>query len=303
MFVSIIIPSYNEAGNIEPCLRSLIDQDYSGPYEIILVDSSGDETPDIVARHFPFVTLIRLEKKTDPGRARMIGIRRARGDIIRFIDADCVADRAWLEKTIGRHREGHPVVGGSVVFGNRAGGAVALAGYLAEFREFIPEQPSGLVDHVPACNVSYRREIFSRQGSFNGRYYPQEDMLFNHQLKAIGLSILFDPEIRVSHAQRTGFSAFLRHQYRIGSVTPAVILKCGLPGAWLSRSPLRALLASPVLPAVKFIRTLLVFLRRRPSAVLAHPGAVALLAAGLGAWIIGFVRGTSESTRIKEPDQ
>jgi len=300
MLVSIVIPSYNEAENIESCLRALIDQDYSGPYEIILVDSSEDETPEIVRRDFPFVKLIRLKKKTDPGRARTIGVNRTVGEVVHFIDADCVADRAWMEKTVRRHEEGHAVVGGSVENVNRPGEAVALAGYFAEFREFIPEQPAGFVDHVPACNISYKKEIFDIHGSFDGKYYPQEDMLYNYRLKARGLRILFDPEIRVRHFHRRGFRAFLVHQYRIGAVTPAVILRCGLPGTWLSRSPLTALLASPVLPAVKFIRTLLVFLRLRPSAVLKYPAAVVLLAAGLTVWMIGFIKGTFKSTHEKE---
>jgi glycosyltransferase involved in cell wall biosynthesis len=303
MFVSIVIPSYNEAENIASCLRALIDQDYSGPYEIILVDSSDDETPDIVGRDFPFVTLIRLERKTDPGGARAVGVGRAAGEVIFFIDADCVADRSWMKKMARRHGEGHPVVGGSVENGNGPGETVALAGYLAEFREFIPEQPAGPVDHVPACNISYKKEIFDNHGSFDGEYYPQEDMLYNHGLKAAGLRILFDPEIRVRHFHRRGFRAFLVHQYRIGAVTPAVILKCGLPGAWISRRPLAALLASPVLPAVKFIRTLSIFLHRRPSVVLKHPASVVLLAAGLGAWMIGFFKGTLKSGQEKEPGE
>jgi glycosyltransferase involved in cell wall biosynthesis len=303
MLVSIVIPCYNGAATIGQCLRSLVEQNYSGAYEIILVDSSDDETPEIVKRDFPFVRLIRLREKTDPGEARTVGIKLAEGALVHFIDADCVADPAWMEKTILRHEEGYPVVGGSVENGNRPGDPVALAGYLAEFREFIPEQAEGQVNHVPACNISYKKEIFDIYGSFGGKYYPQEDMLYNYSLRKRGLPIFFDPVIKVRHFHRTGFRDFLRHQRKIGAVTPAVIIECGLPGAWLARRPFLAVLASPFLPAVKFINTLFVFLRRRPSTVLKNPAAVVVLAAGLSAWMIGFIQGTLKVIQTKESGQ
>lgn len=300
MMVSVVIPCFNGAATIRDCLQALTDQSFGASYEIILVDSSYDATPEIVTRFFPGVRLIHLDKKTDPGSARNIGIKQSKGDPLLFIDADCVADPAWIAKMVERHREGHPVVGGAVENNNRAGDAVALAGYMAEFREFLPEHPERMMPHVPACNISYKREIFNTYGFFDKNYYPQEDMLYNYRLMDKGIKILFSPDIQVKHTHRSRLKDFFSHQRLIGEVTPAVLDQLDLPGSFLARNPFITLLLGPFLPFVKFIRTLGVFLRLRAATVFRQPAAVILFAAGLGAWIAGFIQGVWSKHQIKE---
>ena len=49
---SVVIPAYNEAGYLESALKSLYQQDFAGPYEVIVVDNnSTDDTADIARRH------------------------------------------------------------------------------------------------------------------------------------------------------------------------------------------------------------------------------------------------------------
>ena len=74
--LSVIIPSYNSEKTIRKCLDSLLDQTYEGEYEIIVVDSSDDKTPQIVTSLYPKVKLVHFRNKTDPGKARNIGIGR-----------------------------------------------------------------------------------------------------------------------------------------------------------------------------------------------------------------------------------
>ena len=95
--ISVIIPSYNSEHTIEKCLDSLRNQSYRGEHEIILIDSSADTTPQIVSSKYPEIQLIHLEKKTDPGTARNIGIKEAKGDILALIDSDCIAAHDWLD--------------------------------------------------------------------------------------------------------------------------------------------------------------------------------------------------------------
>jgi glycosyltransferase involved in cell wall biosynthesis len=83
--ISVIIPSYNSERTIEKCLDSIEGQSYDGGYEVILVDSSADKTGDIVSAKYDKVKLIHLEEKTDPGTARNIGMREAKGGIYAFI--------------------------------------------------------------------------------------------------------------------------------------------------------------------------------------------------------------------------
>jgi len=290
--VSVIIPSYNSQQTIELCLKALQNQTFDEPYEIILVDSSDDRTPDIVREKFGTIKYIHLKEKTDPGTARTLGVKESSGDPVLFIDSDCEAEKDWLEKMVRCHRQyEYSAVGGAVLNGNDPRSAVAWAGYLAEFREFIPQQPAKEVPHIPTCNISYKREVLLRYMPFNRAYYPQEDLEFNHRITGNGGRIFFDPSIRIYHHHRTEFRSFLKHQQKVGRITARIISLLGLEGAGIVSNKLFAAVAIPFLPVVKWLRTVWLFIRLNPKLVLRHPFSVVLLAMGLIYWGIGFWQG------------
>ena len=287
--VSIIIPSYNSEQTIEKCLRSLKNQNYRSEYEIILVDSSNDETPRIVKEKFSEVTLIHKNNRTDPGTARNLGITKAQGDLIIFLDADCIPASDWLEKHVNAHRQQYIAVGGAIHNSKESQNAVGYAGYISEFREFIPERSRAEVAHVPTCNISYKKEVFEKYGQFRGEYYPQEDLVFNYHLARSGEKILFDPSIIVYHIHRSDFKAFMQHQKKIGRITAQVLEQFKLKGRFLVRHRIIAFPLILCLPIIKFCRTLLVFLKYKPGIFFIKPCAVILFGLGLLIWEIGFV--------------
>ena len=289
--ISVIIPSYNSKKTIEKCLDSIEGQSYNGEHEVILVDSSTDRTDEIVSAKFDKVKLIHLDEKTDPGTARNIGIREAKGSIYAFIDSDCVASPNWLDRIASAHNSKYRVIGGAVHNGNPKGDTVGLAGYIAEFREFLPGQSAREVHHIPTCNISYKKEVFLEYGFFQGKYYPQEDLLYNHMIGERGEKILFDPSIEVYHTHRSEFLSFIQHQFRIGNTTPKVLRVSNLSGSFIVRYPLPCAILVPLLPLVKFAKTIAVFLYRKPKIVLAKPMSVAIFGIGLFAWTIGFLKG------------
>src|SRR5690554_7504849 len=94
-FISVIVPAHNEDKYISQCLESLSTQDYpKSLYEIIVVDNnSADKTSEIAAN---FNVKI-LQQSTGPvGAVRNAGASLAKGGLLAFIDADCVAPKDWL---------------------------------------------------------------------------------------------------------------------------------------------------------------------------------------------------------------
>ncbi len=288
--VTVLIPSYNSAHTIRATLSSLLAQNFDQPYEIIVVDSSSDETPHIITTEFPTVRLTHLDRQTDPGTARNLGVVQAQGEIIACIDADCIAPPDWLGRMVDVQRAGHEVVGGAVENGNPES-LVAWAGYLGEFREWLPVGQARLVNHVPTCNISYRRSIFVRFGGFPTKFYPQEDLLFHWRLSRHRVPIRFNPDIRVRHVHRSTWRAYNRHSRRIGRITARVLKLTCEEGVFLARSPLLALLAAPVLPLVKWARTIGVFMSQQPDVLREHTLALLPFLVGLYAWAVGFVEG------------
>jgi cellulose synthase/poly-beta-1,6-N-acetylglucosamine synthase-like glycosyltransferase len=85
--VSVIVPAYNEEKSIARCIEALLDQDYEGAMEVIVVnDGSRDRTAEIVSQ-YP-VKLIDLKKNGGKANALNQAIEDAKGDIIIFSDGD-----------------------------------------------------------------------------------------------------------------------------------------------------------------------------------------------------------------------
>lgn len=290
--ISVVIPSYNSENTIHRCLDSLKRQSFRGDYEIVLVDSSEDQTPVIVRSKYPEIKFIHFSQKTDPGTARNKGVTEAKGNIIAFIDSDCIADPEWLIKISAAHeRDEVSVIGGAVRNGNAEGDLVGLAGYIAEFREFTPGQPRRAVLHAPTCNISYKKRIFEKYGGFQKEYYPQEDLIFNYRLNSEGEKIIFDPAIQVYHHHRTKLGDFLTHQQRIGKITSKVLKEIPLEGSLIVKNPILAFFCVLFLPFVKFARTVHTFLKNDPEVISKRPHVLGFFALGLVYWVIGFSRG------------
>ena len=297
--ISVILPSYNSENTIQKCLNGLLNQSYKGNYEIILVDSSVDRTPQIVSKNFPSINFIHLEQKTDPGTARNMGIEKAKGDLIAFIDSDCIASADWLKKIVSAHKStSYNVIGGVVNNGNQKDDIVGLAGYISEFRDFLPGSQRQTVKHIPTCNISYKKKIFQKFGNFQGKYYPQEDLVFNHKLFLCGEKILRDPQIQVYHHHRSVFKDYVIHQNRIGAITSKVLKMIDMEGSLIANNPGIAIVLFPFLPVVKFVRTIATFLKYQPDALLKRPLVVFLFISGLISWNLGFVRGVFEKDSI-----
>lgn len=97
--VSIIIPTFNEEEYIANCLISIQNQNFTD-YEIIIIDGgSNDKTLEII----PLFKKVRLLFQTEiksPGPSKNLGVEKAEGDIIIFLDADEVIEGNFISKLI-----------------------------------------------------------------------------------------------------------------------------------------------------------------------------------------------------------
>lgn len=292
---SIIIPSYCSAGTIGACLAALLGQDATQPYEIIVVDSSPDATVNFIRRYFPQVRLIHLAQQTDPALARNLGARQAHGEILAFIDADCVARPDWLRRLCLSLQQGYDGVGGAIANGNGES-LVSWAGYFCEFREFLPGGSARMVNNLTLGNVAYRSASFWAVGGLPTGYFPQEDQVFHQLFIKRRMRLYFDPEIVVTHHHRTECSQFLQHQQRIGQANARVLKQIDLPGANLARRPWLALPAMPALILLRFVRTLLACRRVEDGLILRRPGLAWLCWRGMYRWGQGFLQGAFHSS-------
>jgi len=302
MEVSVIVPSYNSARTIHDCLNSLINQDFNEDFEIIVADSSTDNTQNIVKENFPEVRLITFQNKTDPGTARNTGVINAKGKFVFFIDSDCIAPKNWIKNLISQYNGNNiAAVGGSVYPANPDNDYVGWAGFISEFRDFIPWLDSGLRGHIPTCNLSFEKKSFLDFGGFNSLLYPQEDLYFNHLLVKSGKEIYFRSDVTIQHWHRSDLIPFFKHQYNIGYVTSSVLQITDIEGSGLVRNKLLGIFATPILPFVKFSRTVMIFYKYKKDVLIKHKISTIIFFLGLWPWIFGFLKGIIKP-RFKQTD-
>jgi len=111
--ISVILPTYNERGNIS-CLIPNINRTLAGrAFEILVVDDNSPDGTAAEAEKFPNVRIINQKRKMGVGFAHYTGYRKARGDIIITMDADLSHDPAEIPKMLGLIEKGYDVVVGS----------------------------------------------------------------------------------------------------------------------------------------------------------------------------------------------
>lgn len=232
--ISVVIPCRNAGGTLGACLAALGRQTEK-PLEVIVVDGASTDGSREVAARFP-VTLIASPEPLSAGKARNLGMSRARGGIIAFTDADGIPDDNWIA-AIGRAFARAPDAsgaGGAILDGS--GGIAGRLEYLSNFSEFIPSRRPAVVPTVPTLNVAYRREAIAGM-----EFIPTtagEDTMFNAGLAARGGWLVFDPSIRVTHRPaRRGLPSFFRNQYRCGIAFVYPRMRYRLRGEALLRHP------------------------------------------------------------------
>ncbi len=213
--VSVIIPVLNQERLIENCLKKLLEQNYPSDFlEIIVVDNgSKDKTLDII-RTFP-VRLI-TENKKGPSAARNTGIKAAQGEILIFIDSDCVPDANFVKFHVEAHN----------YHNNRdkkvkliAGG---IAGYNATLWACCDDVCSWYNSHpnlspryeynaMPTANMSVPADVIHEIGGFDEDIMGAEDILFCCKAKDNGYRIFFEPKAKVNHHNRHTFKGFIDH--------------------------------------------------------------------------------------------
>ncbi len=168
--ISVIIPHLNQPEMLGLCLASLTRQpDPKLSVEIIVVDNGSKELPVEVCSAFPNVILLS-QAVPGPGPARNLGVSSASGNILAFIDADCVAGDGWLTE-IEHQFSADPmkcILGGDVRIGcENPNQPTLLEAYESVFayrmKEYISNQ-----GFTGTGNLAVRAEVFKAVGEFGG---------------------------------------------------------------------------------------------------------------------------------------
>jgi len=222
--ISIIIPVRNRAKDLTQCLRSLSDLRYPAQrMEIIVVDDASCDGSLQAAAQFPVKT-IAVKTHRQVSYCRNLASRQAKGEILAFIDSDCVADPLWLKELIPAFRD--PTVGA-------VGGMVdsyfedqALDRYekvksslqVSTWHKRSSDQERFF--YVPSCNLLIRRCLFLELGGFCEDLHVGEDVDLCWRVENHGLAVDYRPVGKVYHKHRNRLWPFCRRRFQYGTSEP-----------------------------------------------------------------------------------
>jgi GT2 family glycosyltransferase len=212
--ITIIVCTYNGSATIKKCLESILKINYPH-YDVVVVnDGSTDNTEEII-KTFP----VKLITTSNHGlsNARNRGMYNAIGEIIAYIDDDAFADPDWLKYLAYEFNNStHSCIGGpnisptdsefiSTCVANAPGGPVHV---------MLSDE---IAEHVPGCNMSFRKIDLQNIGGFDPTFRSAgDDVDVCWRIQEAGGTIGFHPSALVWHLRRNSIKAYWKQQKGYG---------------------------------------------------------------------------------------
>lgn len=215
--VSVVIPCYNSTDTIRECLSALRKQTRPAD-EIIVVNSSQDDLPEICSREFPEVSVIQREQRAHCGTARNIGARAASCEVVCFIDSDCVAVRSWIQHHMRNHTRPEVYAVAGSIGAPPQETLYETIDRLLECSTSSPKLPARWVNSASGANFSIKAERFHSVGGNAEGLLGCEDFIMCQSLVERYGPIWFEPRAEVGHLSLRDptMDGLLKHQYRLG---------------------------------------------------------------------------------------
>ncbi|MEP6508029.1 MAG: glycosyltransferase [Gemmatimonadales bacterium] len=213
--ISVVVCTYNGSRTIAQCCEGIAALDYPDFETIVVDDGSVDNTAAIVSR-YPGVRLVQT-KNQGLSAARNAGANAATGEIVAYIDDDAWPDQHWLRYLALAFRTGDFVgVGGPNIAPPDNG----------ETAEAVANAPGGpihvlltddIAEHIPGCNMSFRRSVLQEVGGFDPNFrVAGDDVDVCWRIQERGWTLGFTPAALVWHQRRSSARAYLRQQWGYG---------------------------------------------------------------------------------------
>ncbi|TXH07228.1 MAG: glycosyltransferase family 2 protein [Candidatus Moraniibacteriota bacterium] len=173
---SAILATYNSEKTIVAALSSLLTQ--TVPIEVIVVDDGSTDDTRKVIKNFPNI-LVLSQSHQGPAKARNLGAKHAKSNVLLFVDADMTFDKNYVEKLIA------PILKGEVI------GTYTVKEYVANWESPLARSwniQEGWADKLrfpanpPKYGTDYRailKSEFERVGGFDDIGYTDTWSLFN----------------------------------------------------------------------------------------------------------------------------
>jgi glycosyltransferase involved in cell wall biosynthesis len=213
--VSVVVCAYNAEATIDECLAHTCALDYPNLEVIVVDDGSTDATAELTRRH-PRARLLQVPHG-GLSVARNAGFQAASGALVAYLDSDAYPSPEWpYYLALGLDA---PTVGG-------IGGPNVPPRSDGLGAQVVARAPGGPVhvlladdraEHVPGCNMAFRKEVLKQVGGFDAVFTSAgDDVDLCWRVLDDGWEIGFHPAALVWHHRRGTLRGYLRQQRGYG---------------------------------------------------------------------------------------
>ncbi|WP_169814174.1 glycosyltransferase [Nocardia mexicana] len=215
--VSVVIPAHvttaESLGFLDVQLAALAEQDYSGPFEVVIADNGSPiGLRDHVAGHSlkQRLSLRYVDASGDRGAAyaRNIGAAEASGDVLLCCDHDDRVYPEWIRRLVEFLDTGYDLVSCAVEGRSLNRDNPRTVADMAEPEAFQP--PGVVVPIVLGGSMACRAEVYRKVGGLDVTYPANEDVEFGWRVHRHGFRVGYLPAALVAYRYRPGFRAGLR---------------------------------------------------------------------------------------------
>jgi glycosyltransferase involved in cell wall biosynthesis len=213
--MSIVIPVHDGAATIERCLAAALACEHPR-FEVVVVDDGSTDGSAAIIESFP-VKLVRLPARRGVSRARNAGAAAASGELLLFVDADCILPPDALAVAQAAHGGRRDrIVGGTYT------PLPADADFFSAFQSVFVhhfETKAARPDYVAAHAMLVDAALFRRaggfvEGSFIGFAASVEDVELSHRLRRAGCELVMGAGLEVRHVFRFSLRRSLANAVR-----------------------------------------------------------------------------------------
>ena len=215
---SVIIPMYNAGETIRDCLNALENQTHRD-FEVVVVDDGSKDDSKRIVEEFAKATNLRFmilsQENRGPAAARNLGVSKVSGDVVIFLDSDCISSKNWLAEMIKPFERGDVVgVQGAYETLNSESLVARYVGYEIAHRHgsMVSQE---FVDWVASFSAAYNRKVFLDEGGFDVSFREAnaEDAEFSFRLRKKNYKLVFNPKAVVAHFHPSTLYSYLRQQF------------------------------------------------------------------------------------------
>jgi len=220
--VSVIIPVLNEERFLKQSVQAILNQNYSGQFEIILALGPSKDQTNFIAQELAKDQRIKLVENPSGRTASALNnaIKNSNFDIIVRLDGHAIVDSDYIKNAVNTLLEsGADNVGGLMkAEGTNAFEKSVAAAMTSKFgvgnAPFHVGGKSGEVDTVYLG--TFRKSALERVGYFDESFIRAQDWEMNYRIRKTGGKIWFNPELVVSYRPRKNILQLAKQYFEYG---------------------------------------------------------------------------------------